>query len=507
MSRRFLLPILLVMLIASATAPFVFTAQASSGCGAIGGLSGFYSEKQSKSTGSITFSAGDSISVKVTQPGNDGSTAVRLSITGNDTFDQSSSGGISYKIPSNGQYTVTITNISLEDLNFVTAKCGDGPVNQPWGGFTDGRLNPEMAENYSLWCLRNNLDIYRAPNGVGELIISIPLTQIFAIKEGKANVFATKTGPIIIERLNKNVVFVKGNNGTNAPAFTAKFFTITECIIANGGEPPKSTQIPRPTSTLTPTLTPTPIPLTPTATPVIEDSYLVGNLVALLNALGSSSDKIDTDGDGIRDKFDLCPDVTAPGLAFGCPDDDGDTVSNPVDLCPNVAGLASMQGCPDIDGDGVSSRFDMCPDRAPTAGTPTALGCPDPDGDGVPNGRYPNSLQLMDWCPMNGGLPGVPMFMGCPDPDSDGLLSSDFPGVPGNYIDDCPRYPYVWNTADGACPDTTNLAPITPSVDNVQVQALFMYAQQLGSFDGLYVPTTQQQIQICTATTYLFCGW
>ena len=58
----------------------------------------------------------------------------------------------------------------------------------------------------------------------------------------------------------------------------------------------------------------------------------------------------DTDGDGIWDKDDACPEV--PGLEEfnGCPDTDGDGIEDGNDDCPNVAGAAEFNGCPDPNG-------------------------------------------------------------------------------------------------------------------------------------------------------------
>ena len=121
----------------------------------------------------------------------------------------------------------------------------------------------------------------------------------------------------------------------------------------------------------------------------------------------------DTDGDGIYDKNDACPDVAGLAEFNGCPDADGDGIKDSDDACPNVAGLASMNGCPDSDGDGVADKDDMCPNDK---GTKANKGCPDSDGDGV--------LDKDDKCPTtagpaaNGGCPW-------PDTDGDGVLDKD----------------------------------------------------------------------------------
>ena len=46
----------------------------------------------------------------------------------------------------------------------------------------------------------------------------------------------------------------------------------------------------------------------------------------------------------------------------GCPDTDGDGIQDTEDACPNKAGTAEGKGCPDTDGDGVYDNLDKCPD-------------------------------------------------------------------------------------------------------------------------------------------------
>ncbi|MFN0201088.1 MAG: DUF5723 family protein [Bacteroidia bacterium] len=166
--------------------------------------------------------------------------------------------------------------------------------------------------------------------------------------------------------------------------------------------------------------------------------------------------KDDRDGDGIRDKKDICPDV--PGIAQfkGCPDTDGDGIEDAKDVCPTAVGTAAMNGCPDTDGDGLPDNDDSCPTEA---GTEAMHGCPDTDGDGITNNEDACPLDAgpveMKGCPDTDkdGIPnnedacpndaGIKEMNGCPDADRDGITDKQ---------DDCPT---VAGTAEfKGCPDT-----------------------------------------------------
>jgi len=86
----------------------------------------------------------------------------------------------------------------------------------------------------------------------------------------------------------------------------------------------------------------------------------------------------DSDGDGVPDVDDLCPDVPGPAERRGCPlftDRDGDGVSDDIDRCPEMPGPKENFGCPwpDRDGDKVADKDDRCPDEP---GSPENQGCP-----------------------------------------------------------------------------------------------------------------------------------
>jgi type IX secretion system PorP/SprF family membrane protein len=105
---------------------------------------------------------------------------------------------------------------------------------------------------------------------------------------------------------------------------------------------------------------------------------------------------IDSDGDGISDQDDLCPDVKGLKENKGCPDSDGDGIFDDLDECKNVKGPKENKGCPwaDSDNDGLTDNKDECPT---ISGPVENKGCPfgDTDGDGVNDNE--------DECPKTAG--------------------------------------------------------------------------------------------------------
>jgi OmpA-OmpF porin, OOP family len=136
----------------------------------------------------------------------------------------------------------------------------------------------------------------------------------------------------------------------------------------------------------------------------------------------------DKDNDGVADKDDACPDIAGKPAFKGCPDTDGDGIIDGQDACPTLAGPKELNGCPDKDGDGVADKDDKCPD---VFGKKELAGCPDKDGDGI--------ADKDDACP---DVKGLPQYKGCPDTDGDGIPDNtdkcpDVFGVATNY--GCPE--------------------------------------------------------------------
>lgn len=121
----------------------------------------------------------------------------------------------------------------------------------------------------------------------------------------------------------------------------------------------------------------------------------------------------DSDGDDVPDRIDRCPDTGDEGFGLtdnGCPikDDDSDGVGNDVDNCSGtpIEAEVDSKGCAlDSDGDGVSDYKDECPNTGETPLGVDSEGCAieDDDGDGKTN--------VVDQCPQTYGSP----TSGCPN--------------------------------------------------------------------------------------------
>ena len=104
-------------------------------------------------------------------------------------------------------------------------------------------------------------------------------------------------------------------------------------------------------------------------------------------------DPVDSDGDGFPDADDACPNEPGPGTVDGCPVVTRPTptaTASPIRPTParTLQGPASNNGCPltDTDGDGIPDADDDCPNQpgpASNDGCPVAE--PDSDGDGIPD--------------------------------------------------------------------------------------------------------------------------
>ena len=175
-----------------------------------------------------------------------------------------------------------------------------------------------------------------------------------------------------------------------------------------------------------------------------------------LVSFGYTPDPVDSDGDGLRDAEDACPQVAEDMDGYqdedGCPekDNDGDGVLDTSDKCPLVKedadGFEDDDGCPDPDNDkdGLADDKDGCPNEPEDFDNfEDTDGCPEPDNDkdGV--------ADLIDKCPLvKEDADGFEDSDGCPD------LDNDKDGIV-DVRDKCPNKPETRNgfqDLDG-CPD------------------------------------------------------
>jgi outer membrane protein OmpA-like peptidoglycan-associated protein len=154
----------------------------------------------------------------------------------------------------------------------------------------------------------------------------------------------------------------------------------------------------------------------------------------------------DVDLDGVMEGLDKCPDTPSgwPVDEKGCPvDSDGDAVPDGADKCADTpkGAIVNADGCPtDSDRDKIFDGLDRCPDTPEGAlvdpvDSPTA-GCPhDTDNDGVVDG--------VDTCPLTPTGATVDE-KGCPkDSDGDRVLDG---------IDQCPDTPKTMKLDKEGCP-------------------------------------------------------
>ena len=111
---------------------------------------------------------------------------------------------------------------------------------------------------------------------------------------------------------------------------------------------------------------------------------------------------VDTDGDGVPDAVDQCPNTPAGAEVdeTGCElDSDGDGVPDRLDQCPNTPPGATVDenGCEiDSDGDGVVDSRDECPNTPPNTEVDN-FGCPFPTIIKLPEVNFrTNSAMLLD---------------------------------------------------------------------------------------------------------------
>jgi hypothetical protein len=104
---------------------------------------------------------------------------------------------------------------------------GPGPQ---WSGMSDGRLNPDPAEYYSIWCSNDVIEVWGG-NPSPQLISTIPIVNVLLLAVGgslDAGAGLTVTHP------SEDTVSITGNNGNLAPQPGSKSFSLSACMAQNG---------------------------------------------------------------------------------------------------------------------------------------------------------------------------------------------------------------------------------------------------------------------------------
>ncbi|MBX7242050.1 MAG: thrombospondin type 3 repeat-containing protein [Bacteroidia bacterium] len=158
----------------------------------------------------------------------------------------------------------------------------------------------------------------------------------------------------------------------------------------------------------------------------VFSSHIQGKSFELKNIISSESD---SDGDGVPDHKDFCPDLAGLKSNKGCPegitppkkeyiqDRDRDGIENPFDSCPDIPGEEKDQGCPPAPDMSIyrlklnATVASLQPNTIPSFKTLEIINEPDAknpyrdaDHDGVRNRE--------DRCPMTKGLKSL---QGCPE--------------------------------------------------------------------------------------------
>lgn len=337
----------------------------SAGCSAFPGfMGGFLQEYDMRDFGPQPFNAGEIIQIAAFIDGTaDPFPFITWYVTGNTGGTTVQSGSnLSFTIPTTQNYRIVIESTNGVDAN-IAASCtpappaggGGGAVPPPapqWSGFSDGRLNPDPAEAYSIFCGPGYVDVYVTFNGQGNLLARVSQTDLSVLNIYQNRQVNTLGTPLIVTRINETLFRFSGTNGNLAPAYGEKYADLAPCGLSLP-VPLQSLpvfQITVYVVTPTSTPTPTPTPVTPTPTP-----------------------DPDPDRDGVLGQDDLCPMfsyIASRYQLYGCRDTDGDGFVNPynfdgktyvmddsnpntelyLDQCPQVFGQSETagNGCPDI---------------------------------------------------------------------------------------------------------------------------------------------------------------
>ena len=114
------------------------------------------------------------------------------------------------------------------------------PTNPPsnagiggWNGWSDGRLNPDPAEYYSIYCEHSSIKVYgksNDPNDPEALVERIPLEMVESLSPNGGQML-WNTGFLLPFRVTRNgdTITLEGNFGYLAPQPGSKTFSLSQC--------------------------------------------------------------------------------------------------------------------------------------------------------------------------------------------------------------------------------------------------------------------------------------
>lgn len=113
----------------------------------------------------------------------------------------------------------------------------------PWSGLSDGRINPDPAEAYTIFCGFDWVFIYGSDPNLGiDILARIHLGVLVTMPDGGQISFTDWE----LSR-QRNIIVVQGNNSYYSPQWRSKTFNLADCLASNTSGSISSLQ-PDPTS-------------------------------------------------------------------------------------------------------------------------------------------------------------------------------------------------------------------------------------------------------------------
>jgi hypothetical protein len=147
---------------------------------------------------------------------------------------QAQTAGASFDAQPEGTGISAVLTVFLDGEPVASEETVAEPCSQePYPGFSDGRLNPDPDESYAAWCAFDYLEVWRTtPTPL--LLTTIPILFLIDLDRGSC---LDETNGVTTCRLTPDVITLSGENGNRAPEPGQKSFSLSECIARNGGVP------------------------------------------------------------------------------------------------------------------------------------------------------------------------------------------------------------------------------------------------------------------------------